>query len=495
MKRFTFFLLLIPLFSSAQLRNNIWCFGDSAGMNFNFDPPINFTSFCNTRGSSTSISDSSGNLLLYTAETPWGTFSKRTRVFNSQNQIVQNGDSIVGLGWYREHVLVPFPNHSNIFYLFSVGVTDDYGLYYSVIDISQNGGLGAVVQKNVQLLSYEVTDGLQAIKHGNGRDWWIICRRCGITTNEHDLFLLSANGISGPYIQQVGSPSFYNTTRLDFSPNGDKLSEVNFAGLLEVFDFDRCTGILSNAYSINQENNPWIQFVCSEFSPDENLLYVSVNDYTSYLLQLNLLDPQPWQTHDTLWALSSTHDSGGLLELAPNGKIYYSCDWYDGTHFNYPYPDSAYYLENMNLGVIDSPNVVGVGSNYQPYGFYLGGNRTYIGLPNNPNYELPALGGSICDTLATLAAEELQTPEKADLNIFYHPEWQTAFINVSGIKEKTYVLRLVNLEGKELVVETGNLNSSFFTKDLSCAKLSPGIYFVLFETEKDRLVKKFLLEK
>ena len=32
--------------------------------------------------------------------------------------------------------------------------------------------------------------------------------------------------------------------------------------------------------------------------------------------------------------------------------------------------------------------------------FYLGGKRTYLGLPNNPKYDLGALQGSSCDTLS-----------------------------------------------------------------------------------------------
>jgi len=48
-------------------------------------------------------------------------------------------------------------------------------LWYSVIDMNLNGGNGSVVQNNVILFNDTLsTSGPQAVKHANGRDWWII---------------------------------------------------------------------------------------------------------------------------------------------------------------------------------------------------------------------------------------------------------------------------------------------------------------------------------
>ncbi len=49
-----------------QGKNAIWCFGDSAGIDFNnVANPIVFSSGMNAVGSCASISDSSGNLKFY----------------------------------------------------------------------------------------------------------------------------------------------------------------------------------------------------------------------------------------------------------------------------------------------------------------------------------------------------------------------------------------------------------------------------------------------
>ncbi|MBK7388877.1 MAG: hypothetical protein IPI23_07330 [Bacteroidetes bacterium] len=54
---------------NAQKRGNVWCFGDSAGIDFsNLGLPQVFTSSLDTRGSCASIADTSGQLLFY-AET------------------------------------------------------------------------------------------------------------------------------------------------------------------------------------------------------------------------------------------------------------------------------------------------------------------------------------------------------------------------------------------------------------------------------------------
>ena len=61
-----FFLLLFHAsLAFAQHENNIWCFGDSAGINFNTSPPSTFISAVKGRGSCVSVADTAGNLLFY----------------------------------------------------------------------------------------------------------------------------------------------------------------------------------------------------------------------------------------------------------------------------------------------------------------------------------------------------------------------------------------------------------------------------------------------
>lgn len=59
-------LLCVSIATLSQNRNSIWCFGDSAGIDFrNVSMPVPITTGFDTRGTCASVSDSLGNLLFY----------------------------------------------------------------------------------------------------------------------------------------------------------------------------------------------------------------------------------------------------------------------------------------------------------------------------------------------------------------------------------------------------------------------------------------------
>ncbi len=53
---------------------------------------------------------------------------------------------------------------------------------------------------------------------------------------------------------------------------------------------------------------------------------------------------------------------------------------------------------------------------------------------------------------------------------------------------------MVDVLGKEVYTDSGVLNSKYFTRDLNCASFTKGMYIVVFETEKEKLTKKFVIE-
>ncbi|MBK9402556.1 MAG: hypothetical protein IPN36_17455 [Bacteroidetes bacterium] len=94
-------------------------------------------------------------------------------VINKNHQIMDSGDSLIGLLWYQEMIIVPDPANSHRFYIFCAAPSNlNHGLYYSIVDLSFNGGLGKVVQKNIQIRNDTMCDGITATRHGNGRWWW-----------------------------------------------------------------------------------------------------------------------------------------------------------------------------------------------------------------------------------------------------------------------------------------------------------------------------------
>jgi len=146
----------------------------------------------------------------------------------------------------------------------------------------------------------------------------------------------------------------------------------------------------------------------------------------------------------------------------------------------------------MNLSVINQPNNLGAACDFQPFSFYLGGHRTYVGLPNNPDYELGPDTLSLCDTLTSripvIAGQQVST----GLHVFYHSSWEKVFINAFPVEGKKYDLKLLDISGRLVYSEEGATDIPYFSKSLDTHLLRRGIYIVVVETERERLVGRFV---
>ncbi len=502
------FLLLIIFYlistdGNSQKRNNIWCFGDSVGVDFNMiNSPIPFVTALRTRGSCASIADSVGNIQLYTGYDPTVLIAGADpfKVYNASNLMMLNGDSLQGgSAWYNQSLIVPFPLSNNLYFVFHIGVTHTYGLYYSLVDLSLNGGLGAVTQKNIQLQSFANVDCINGIKHGNGRDWWVIFRKSGTPTgtsnNTFYQYLITPSGINtNVCIQNVGSYNGTNLGKITFSPTGDKMVFNSYAGMLEIYNYDRCTGIISNPVNIfPQTTGAGNQFWGSEFSPNGQVLYVTISNQTSYLFQFDLNAPNIASSIDTLWTISNPGEAIGGLKRGPDGKIYESGPDTSPLAFSYPYSDSLYTMYNMNLGVINFPDSLGTACDFQPYSFYLGGKRTYWGLPNNPDYDMPAFAGSPCDTLVGIS-EQPQSMIAPQLHIYYHSHWQTAFINASNLQGTKGILEIFDVQGKMVHREDIEIVNGYYTHNFNMSGMAEGMYFVNLNTTTQKISGKLIKE-
>ena len=210
-----------------------------------------------------------------------------------------------------------------------------------------------------------------------------------------------------------------------------------------------------------------------------------------FLIQYDLNSTNIALTADTL-EIGSLMNNMSHLKLASDNKIYLSSVYNNFLTVSYPYPDTVYSIYNSYLGVINSPENLGVACDFQPYSFYLGGKRSYYGLPNNPDYDLPALAGSPCDTLVGIG--EGPQIQQASINVFYHTAWEKAFINASNLKGKTGKLLVYDMQGKIIHSESLRIQNGYYTRDLSMEGYAEGMYLMVVETEKERLVKKMVIE-
>ena len=339
--------------------------------------------------------------------------------------------------------------------------------------MSLNGGLGAVIQKNIQLNTYQASDGLGAVKHGNGRDWWIITKDydSNIAQDSLHVYLVSPMGIQES-IQQTGVAFEGGLDDMTFSKDGSKFLLTAYNSVIETMDFDRCTGLFRNANVIFHSS--LIESITgSAFSPNGKVAYYSTADANSYLIQLDLTAANVWASRDTIAALSHPFEAGGRLRLAPDNKIYWSCAWTNGINFNYPYQDTMYHTENMNLSVINDPDVVGTGCNFSLYSFNLGGKRCYWGLPNNPDYDMGPLVGSNCDTLFS-GVNEIK--EHQSFELYPNPTNNRFIIALHSTINSGGLVVISDQLGKQVKVIKLDLNS--ITQEVNTSEIEPGIYFV-----------------
>jgi hypothetical protein len=504
----TYIIILFTLFSIvyktpafSQSQNSKWALGDSTGINFdNTSNPQVFKTSVVSRGSCVSIADTSGNLLFY-AFTRANTDDSSTLVMDASHQIMQNGNSIVGTAWYNELLIIPNPGISDSYYMFGCSVAGPItqGFLYSKIDMTQNGGLGAVVQKNVRLNSFRNGDCVTAIKHGNGKDWWVFSKYSnfnGSSFNRFYIYLVTQDSVHAPIIQNMNDAFDIDFQKIIFNSDGTKFMQISTVGLMQQFNFDRCSGIINNPVVIFPELNQTIHgrnFWTGAYSADDSKFYVATQIFsvsinpTSRLFQFDLTAPNIAASIDTLWEIQHPAQCGAL-RLAPDNKIYFSTFYYFGWP-GYPYPDTAYNQFNSNLSVINFPDSAGVSCGFVPHGFSLGGYRAYAGLPNNPNYDLGPLIGSGCDTITAIS--EAHSNSATNLFVFNNSEWDITFVNAKNLKGMTGILICYDIQGREIFKEPLQTTNGYYTKDLATHSFSPGIYMVQLITDKEKLCQKF----
>ena len=364
-----FCLLFITGVLSAQRADN-WVFGQRAVLSFTSGQPAStqLSSMYQSEGS-TSISDENGQLLFY---------SDGVSVWSADHTLMPNGTGLFGHSSSTQSgMIVPFPNDSNRYYLFTSGAQGgSNGLCYSVVNMSLNNGTGDVESKNNQISPY-VREKITAVNHCNGDDVWVITR--DNRNGDFLAYLITSTGIQPPVI----SPSPSGTGFLGYlkaSPDGTKIADARMSDPLELHDFNSATGVVSNKKNIT--TYPVLSNYGVEFSPDSKILYATSSIYNfpfaavfyNYLFQYSKLDSSVSVIQSTLTRLDSSianlNALFNALQLASDGKIYLSV------------------LGQTKLWVISNPNQAGSGCNYSRSGPQLmTGSFTRYGLPDfNQSY-------------------------------------------------------------------------------------------------------------
>ena len=387
----------------AQMHDNVWLFGgdggdttpatDSGGITLikfdqlenpeiqNLQTPTVFF-----EGTNTSMCDSAGNLLFYT---------NGEHVYSNNHKIMSNGikiAAIIGGYGYRLPqgvIALPFPDSTKLYVLLSI--EDDpndalgWKLFYHHIDVAQNNGLGRVTAKRQLLVQDSLSWGkISATKHANGRDWWFVVPRD--FSNIYHVGLLTPNGIQMDTCT-IGDWVYDGLGQSAFSPDGSKYVRVDSKNSLTpdqitLFDFDRCTGKLSNyrTYYISDPNTFGIG--CA-FSKGSKYLYVN-NTLIAYQYDVTSTDVFSTETVVAEWDGTQYYIwpvNFYLGQLGPNGRVYVNSNNGSTSMHAINFPDRMGQSCQFTQNAILTPTLI------------------QNEMPNLPNYRLGPLDGSACDTL------------------------------------------------------------------------------------------------
>lgn len=350
----------------------------------------------NTWEAAACVSDENGNLLFYT---------DGTTVWNVNGNIMPNGDSITGVlhnDWNHRitnssmqgALIVPVPSYPYLYYIFSIiqsEATLHRGkLFYSVVNMSLNGGLGDVdVSQKGIFLDSQLYEGMTGIRGEDNNVWVVVHSNQGATFK---VFEVGCSGVNhNPVLSTVGTA--VTTTRLTSpivaSPDRRRIALANFSdsggtGNLELYDFNPQNGVVSGAVSLS----PWLTplpldtltFYSCVFSPNSKVLYAHGTDHSggrtirTMLCQYDLTKTSVDDITRSRVLIDSCATS--IMRLGPDGCIYLFKDEYNAIR----------QLERVRY-----PDSLGLACTYQSdlmlIAYSVGGFGTEVPIPYDPNPE------------------------------------------------------------------------------------------------------------
>ncbi len=345
------------------------------------------------------------------------------------------------------YFVIPDEDDDQVYYMIHglIKSPADYSkkMQISKIDMSANNGKGKVVYKNRYFDEDDTLPSFRLIRHGNGRDWWVVMRKPeGLSYRSVLLRKDSVVQVVVSSIPQLDSDydeydymcMKYNF--IDEAPDGSTLVDNNGYAKLKIIYFDRCSGevslidTLSLGTHYNYHPYNWGTYYGFQISPSGRYLYGA--GYTAYYAQWDLEAPdigasrvqlggKPLVFQDNYLNLKNPIQEGApatIFSLGPDGKVYA--------------------LTNKYHNVIEHPDEPGeacgfcLASDFAPESC-LGLSKPVYDLftPKYPNYRLGPLEGSGCDTLLSEVVAPLRPGRGYSIEVSPNPALSQAHVAIT----------------------------------------------------------------
>ncbi|MCO5250551.1 MAG: T9SS type A sorting domain-containing protein [Candidatus Kapabacteria bacterium] len=393
-----FFSLFANLLSQKEAYN--WDYGGKWVITFDTpdgEPKVLRESISSASEGCSSISDSNGRFLFSTGGVSAYSYTGIPDSIKLSNGFYEPFCTLVDLKDYaragQTGLIVKQPGNNNNYYIFaSLCKFENHNYFttrYSIVDMDGNNGVGEMIVTDNDLFK-NTGEKLIGIKHGNGKDVWIISHE--LNSRTFLAALLTEDGLEPEIVKSttgVFHPlygPFPNANKLHYSGlmssniDGDIITLiVRHTKMLDILSFDKMTGKITSLlnFSIDSLISNSLAYSVA-FSPNSKKLYLSTASDNSKLIQfdISVLDSNIIKNTSEL-ILYSHYAAGeemshGDLKLAPNGKIYI----HRAIH-------ELGALNTLSLYVINKPNLTGEACELRNYDkFNYLSYRWNAGLPN-----------------------------------------------------------------------------------------------------------------
>lgn len=302
-------------------------YDDIVGLDFSTNPPTLFyTGIPNGFEAISHSEDGFGNIVFWV---------NSNGVYDINFNLMPNSTGLNANSSSAEINIIPFPGDPDRYYV----VYNDQlcsALYYCIVDLTLNGGLGEVVNPNTVLSTADFSEGFETVRIPCTDNYYLVAYECDVGFWS---FLVDDTGINTPgtFLQSVPAPlvgSYDGRTELDYHNGRLGLTYGNAENTVYLGTYNpelnTLTGSNIPVPSTIGAGSMWpVGMMGVDFSPDGTKAYVA-----------NWLDSGPddifcydfntssWINQwNSLTILGGGYSSCGQIELGPDNRLYIISDF------------------------------------------------------------------------------------------------------------------------------------------------------------------------